>query len=66
MTKIVVDAMGSDNYPTPDVIGVGYGRPRIWSGDHSGRGRIKDQTGAERHRTRAAICPSGSSTRPKC
>ena len=42
MTRIVVDAMGSDNYPTPDVEGARDGRARIWSGDHSRGRRFED------------------------
>ncbi len=48
MARIVVDAMGSDDFPTPDVEGSVRAARRIWSGDHPRRRRIKNQAGAGR------------------
>ena len=59
MTKIVVDAMGSDNYPTPDVEGAvmaarEYGVEIILVGDASKIQPMLDSVGA------------GESTHPHC
>ena len=64
MTRIVVDAMGSDNYPTPDVEGAvmaarEYGVEIILVGDEA---RIKPVLAAQN----PGSLPSASSTRPKC
>ena len=65
MTRIVVDAMGSDNYPTPDVEGAvmaarEYGVEIILVGDESKIQPVLDSARSEK------VCPFASSTRPKC
>ena len=64
MTRIVVDAMGSDNFPTPDVEGAvkaarEYGAEIILVGDEAVIKPILDAQMRE-------ACPYEWSTRPKC
>ena len=65
MTRIVVDAMGSDNYPTPDVEGAvmaarEYGVEIILVGDEAKIKPVLDARIAG-HEVRHTV-----STRPKC
>jgi len=62
MTRIVVDAMGSDNYPTPDVEGAmmaarEYGVEIILTGDASKIQPILDSTGGANLPIRVAHAP---------
>ncbi len=64
MTRIAVDAMGSDKYPTPDVEGAvmasrEYGVEILLVGDSSKIQPVLEATGGQIY-----LCVS--STRPKC
>ena len=63
MTRIVVDAMGSDEFPTPDVEGSVQSCTRIRGGDHFGRRRSQDQTRAGGPKPRQSTHPDRSRAR---
>jgi len=70
MTKIVVDAMGSDNYPTPDVMGAvdaarEYGVEIILTGDASKIQPILDSVGGANLPVRVVHAPETLTMRDK-
>ena len=63
MARIVVDAMGSDNYPSAGCGRISERRARIRSGNHSCRRRMKNPTRAGRGKPRQFTHPNRSRAR---